>query len=561
MVAKRLKLLQSRADWLVILLAGLALLKLAIVWDQAVTVVNGPHDDSLYVYRAVHLLSGDSFGPYTSTTLVKYPGLSLWLAAGAALGLPYLLALNVLYVGAGLYLCAALRANGVPRVPIALGAILYLFHPFTFSFGWTRILREPLATVLLVAISASLLFVLKRLARGQIAVVHVAIFAVALTIATLTREEDILLYVIPVVAAIAVLFSAYRGRLLGRKVVALTVVALGFPVCFSLMGNAATRVYVAHVYGLPILHDFGEGEFPKMIAALRSIHAKKDNRYVMVPQEALASLSREVPRLEPVIRRLAAPGRETVSCQWLGVCTEWAAGWFLYWIKDAAYDAGLTRDLRSGQAYFRAVREDIEAACSAGRLQCSPKGRGLMPPFELRWTRALVKEAADLSAMLVRPDAVERQMPTSSHDVKLDNAFARVTHSKIERAPESLSAAQALELSQRSTLDSLHGLISMVVIVAAVLLACFALVEGKSVESVLTIFLIALTSYVVIRLAALSYLALYMGRYDPRMVISTHMLLVLCAPCIIASVATSIQGAKIRGAGYIGPIARDQKCE
>ena len=90
-------------------------------------------------------LLGEGFGPYTSTTLVKYPGLSFWLALNAFLGLPYPLTLNVLYAVSGLYLCAGLRAASVHRLAVAIGLVFYLFNPFTFDTAWTRLLREPLS--------------------------------------------------------------------------------------------------------------------------------------------------------------------------------------------------------------------------------------------------------------------------------------------------------------------------------------------------------------------------------------------------------------------------------
>src|SRR5512143_1663892 len=147
------------------------------------------------------------------------------------------------------------------------------------------------------------------------------------------------------------------------------------------------------------MHDFGEGEFPRLISAMRSLESKKDNRLVMITQEALGRLRAEVPRLAPVIDRLPRPGPGTYSCKRYGVCSEWANGWMLFWIKDAAFEAGLTPDAVSAQKFFRQARLDIERACGDGRLTCRDKGQGLMPRFELRWTRAYLKELRALVEM------------------------------------------------------------------------------------------------------------------------------------------------------------------
>lgn len=520
------------------LLAAMAVAKIALVWDQPVMVVNGPHDDSLYVYRAVHLLAGDAFGPYTSTMLVKYPGLSLWLAAGGSVGLPYLRTLNILYVVAGLYLCAGLRAVGVPYVGVAIAAILYLFNPFTFDVGWTRTLREPLSTVLLVLLSASLLFIVKELARSRVALMHVIVFSGALSLATLCREEDVLLYIVPLGALTFLLFDLRHSATGRRAAIARTLFALALPIALSLGANAGVRLYVAQAYGLPILHDFGEGEFPRMVAALRSVRAKRDNRYVMVPQETLAAVAREVPLFEPVVRRLPKPSRDTVSCEWLGLCTEWGSGWLLFWIKDAAYDAGLTNTLPAGQAYFRAVRAGIEQACLGGRLECTPKGAGLIPPFELRWTRALVHEAADLARMLLRPDVADKQIPTSVHPRKLEETVAAITRSPVMAAPSTLAEAAMRDSPMSASLQQLHGVVTMLFMLLAGGACLFALTGDIKLSPALGIALTALGAYILIRFAALPYLGIFMGRYDPRIVMSTHVLLTpLCVSLFAIALA------------------------
>ena len=523
-------------------LALLAAAKMALAWNQSVTVVLGPHDDSLYASRAFSLLSGDGFGPYTSTTLLKYPGLSMWLAGGTFLGLPYLRGLNFLYAGVGLYLCAALRGAAVPRIAVAVGYLLYLFNPFTFDVGWTRILREPLATVFLTAILASLLSLANSIWRGRLSFLHLGVFAAALAFASLLREEDVLLMLIPAVAA-AVLAWAAPGGGWRRWAQASLVVAV--PFAAAAMAHAAAGSFVERHYGGALLHDLGDGEYPKMIAALRSVKSKRDNRYVMISQETLAALRKEVPRLEPVIRRLPQPTRASVSCEWLGVCSEWANGWLPFWIKDAAYDAGLTPDLPSGQAYFRTVREDIATACASGRLACVPKGGGLIPPFELRWTRSFVQETGRLAQMLAWPEHSVRQIPTSVHGPKLNALFADVTGGAVKAAPASLPAAED-EPGFWPIFRSAYGL-AAVALIAGALGACLlcAWTRVDLPRGALTVSIGAFAAYIVVRLGALSYIAITMGRYDPRMVMSSHILLVFVAPCIIAATFRILEGRKL----------------
>ena len=139
------------AFWL--LASVLVLVKLALTSDLPLQIILTPTDDSMYVERAFHLLSGEAFGPYDSTILVKYPGISLWLAAVRTLGIPFLLSVDAVYLGAGIYLATGLLSCGANRWLVLLSFALYVFNPITLGTEWIRVMREPLATGLLVAAS------------------------------------------------------------------------------------------------------------------------------------------------------------------------------------------------------------------------------------------------------------------------------------------------------------------------------------------------------------------------------------------------------------------------
>ena len=520
------------------LLIALSATKVALAISDPVLVVYGPHDDSLYASRAQSLLEGGAFGPYTSSTLLKYPGFSLWLALGAFTGAPYLATLNLLHAGGALYLAGALRRAGVAWIAVVAGFLLYLFNPFTFDSGWNRLLREPLATVLLTVIAAALVHVFARLRDPGLPWPHLVVLTVAFGFASHVREEDVLLASIPVAAAV-ILVLTVSGR---RRAVAVACLAL--PLVASVAGGFAMREWIDARYGARLLHDFGEGEFPRMMAALRSVQSQRDNRYVMLPQESLATVRRTVPEFEPVARRLPRTAPTSVSCEWLGVCTEWANGWFPFWIKDAAFEAGLTPTLPEGQAYFRRVRLAIEAACRDGRIACAPKGDALIPPFDLRWTRALVTEMRRLGKMTLFPFLSERQWPTSIRIPSLQTQFARVTGSPVVAAPETVEESSGLRRSTmwRVAVDYVYSPLAAVVILAAcAALAVRIWLSAALPRAALLGAVLAIGAYLMLRFAALSHIAVFVGRYDPRMVMTTHMLLAFLAPAVLALSVRSVQ--------------------
>ncbi len=423
-------LLKSFHFWAFVSL--LVLIKFALTSDLAVQMIYSPHDDGLYVMRAFHLLWGEAMGPYDARVLVKLPGLSLWLAANRLLGIPYLMSVNLFYAVAGIYFISALRRCNFNDVLVIGIFALYMFNPVTLDNQWYRVLREPVAISLLVAMLGAMLFSLISLREHKIPFIHIFVLSVLFAFALMVREEDRLLYGLLLPFFGVVIWDAYKNGGFRKPVfrgAILFVIAL--PLIAGHAAGLTVKSFIEKHYGLPIMHDFGDGEFPRLIAAMRSIESRKDNRHVMITQEALGKLRQAAPILAPVIDRLPPPGPDSYSCQRFRVCSEWTNGWMLFWIKDAAFQAGLTPNLPAAQEYFRTARLNIEQACADGRLQCRPKGTGLLPTFELRWIRAYVHEWTGMVKMMWQPGiSLPAGLPlTYPVDVEYGRRYQMVTMS------------------------------------------------------------------------------------------------------------------------------------
>jgi hypothetical protein len=529
--------------WLWASLAAIFLLKLALVAGLPVHVVFSPHDDSLYLIRALFLLNDGWLGTYDARVLAKLPGISIWLAGLRSLGLPYLLTMNVLYAAAGLYVLLGLRRCGVHAVVLLAIWVLYLLNPVSMSLDWVRILRESLSTTLLVALFGAALHILVRIREGARYWPHLLLLSVILAFSMVVREEDKLLWgMLLLLAAAAALDGILQGR---RLSVCLGVVAplLIAPVLTVMVCDYSLRQAVESRYGLPILHDYGEGEYPKMLAAIRSIDTQKDNRLVMVTQEALTLLRAEVPAFAPVIDLLPPPGPATFSCRLQGVCTEWSNGWMPFWIKDAAFSAGLTPDLVTAQKYFKGVREQIEEACRSGRLKCTSRGSGILPPFELRWTRAFVAELRHLLGMLLipLPDGLGGPGTDRNTYPELRRIAQTITMDVIDTKvqlgskPESAPLFGDAFVGWRTAMLTPQLIIAAVVLVLSLpaLLYCWTAPAGQA-PSVLLWIVTVFFVYSAARLLALTYISTFFGPFDPRIIFSTYTAALIFCPAVIA---------------------------
>lgn len=413
----------------------LILIKLALVSDLAVPMIYSPHDDGLYISRAYHLLEEGTYGPYDARLLVKLPGLSLLLAAVRRLGIPYLIFLNLLYASAGLYMVEALRRRRLDHRLLLAMFVLFLFNPLTLDQQWVRILRDDADTALLPLFFTAMIFIFQGVQRRQTAFFSCLLLSVVFALGLLMREEAMLAYVSLLVFDAILVWKARSSGWIktssGRWGLAFLLI---LPLALGAYGKSRARSFALSRYGQPILHEMSEGEFPKLIASMRSASAQT-NRLVMITQEALAKMRQAVPALAPVIDRLPPPGTgpHNYSYARFGISDEWTSGWLLFWIKDAAYAAGLTPDLVKAQNYFREARTAIDTACRDGRLTCREDGSGLLPPFHLKWSSAFLQELKGILVMTFRPPGIGiAAPPPPAYDVSVDYGrmyqFVTMTH-------------------------------------------------------------------------------------------------------------------------------------
>ncbi|MGB7542561.1 MAG: hypothetical protein WBM28_11150, partial [Burkholderiales bacterium] len=313
------------------------------------------------------------------------------------------------------------------------------------------------------------------------------------------------------------------------------------------------RAFIAAHYGERMVHDFSKGEFPRLIAAMRSVESARDNRLVMVTQEALTKMRREIPALAPLIDRLPPPGPGTYSCEIYHVCSEVVNGWMLFWIKDAAFNAGLTPDLPSAQAYFRKVREEIEEACRSGRLTCRSKGSGLVPRFELRWVRAYTYEWFSLLRMIVAPTFhVAGKMPAFYDvDAEFMRMFQAVTLTRRAdiKPPDggAKPADTALAGSSlgvwRLAIADFYRHVGWLLLPAAMVAFAVRLAHCRRVPlDAFSWAAVVILGYLVLRLGPMSYVLAYMGQAEQRVMFSTYVLLMLLAPLLIVDCVRAVRG-------------------
>ena len=370
-----------------------SLIKLILVSDLAPRIEHQPHDAFLYVKRAYMLLTDGSFGPYDSKTLVKLPGISYLLAFFRFLGIPLFLAHNVLLILSGVYVATGMRLNGISRWVALLSFSFIIFHPFTEWFCWIVVMREPINMICHYLLFGALLRIFHCIVNEKFCLHHSLLLAASFAFAILTREENVILFAFLGLAFVSSLFLGWRMDKLKIPPVRLQLVMLLFvPLVVWYASDSLARRHIQKHYGLPLLHEFSEGEYPPFIAAIRSVGNDRNNRLISISQEQLQKISKAVPMLKPLIDAMPKPGPGSWSDKVFGIKDEFANGWIFFWIHDTAYRAGLFHTLLEAQDFYRNGRLAIEKACSEGKLDCVPDGSMLLPGFKPSWIKVMIGE-------------------------------------------------------------------------------------------------------------------------------------------------------------------------
>lgn len=521
-------------------------LKLIIVSDIAVHIRFSPIDDALYVTRAYEFLSGNGWGDYDAYVLAKHPGMSLWLIGSRLLGIPYLLGLNLLYGLAGLLLVQALSKLDIHKCILFIAYLIYLFNPVTLSIGWALVMREALSSIVIVTLIAFSLKILLSLKNNYFPLGWISGWILLFVFGQVLREEDSLLWIYLVLFLVAIFLS--NGGLQSQKLVfRVGLLLLVLATLSTSLFSYAVRSHNEKQYGMPIMNDFNEGEFPRLMATLRSIESPVDNRLVMLPQEVIKRLAPMIPQFAPVLERLPTPGSQTFSCKLQGVCTEWSNAWMPWAVKKAAADVGLTPTLNEGQNYFKSIRKQVEALCASGELLCRPNGDGILPPMELRWFRAYFQNFVLLAEMTIYPSVdvvTSDDMPVNAAR-SLIKIYQQVTMtSVIENAkPDGLlSKFSKLQSQFRTSIAILVLHLNGIFILLGSTALIWRLVMYPNIK-VGPLYLICAVfwAYSVIRLLALAYVSVFFGPFEGRIIFSTYVALSVLS---IFAIWDSIQARK-----------------
>lgn len=443
-----------RVAWAGLGVAVLAMALRAVVplWVVGDTTI----DDLLFVRLANSAAGGHWLGDYSRFTLIKGPGFPLFLAVSERLHTPPLLALQALHVAA-----AVVTGVAVARVTrrtwwgFALYAVLAL-DPSYYGAQTSRLLRDDLyasLTLLLLAVFLLAAHTVGTPYRVRYVLGWGLVGGGGLTAYWLTREEHVWLVPSLALMCVAILVVAHRaGGRAGLVPAVLMLLVVGLVLQVGVLGVKKVN---EHKYGVALVTDVAEGEYPRTYALWQSVKAGGDHRYVPVSQAqrtAVYAVSPAARELQPVLEGQLLQNYSALSCALVRVCDgDYTAGFFPYALRDALAATGHERQAQDAQRFLRVLGDQISSACTSHALACRSRPPGLLPRSELISVSAIGRSAWSGTGYLLSFGLGEQDRPASAGSAVNWRFFAQLpgvpatrdAQRAQERAP--LHRAQALE--------------------------------------------------------------------------------------------------------------------
>ena len=432
---------------------ALTAVKLWLTSGQAIIGV-GPavHDDRLFVDLAAHLIKGEWLGPYNQYTLAKGPLFPLFIAGAFWIGLPLLLAQQILYAAASAAVTRALapwlRAGAAQ---FSLYALL-LWNPMSYDgMNLGRLMRQNLYTPLGLLVIAGLvqLFARRRESWGR-QTGPAVLAGLALGLFWLTREESV--WLLPAVGLLLFGLAWSLGRELGAHWRSLSTSLAILTLAALLPILVICSLNLRH-YGWFGTVEFRASEFKAAYGALTRLQTGPELYQVPVTRQ----MREQAYELSPAFRRLRPYLETFVSDNWSEKILFSAAerqirgGWFMWALRDAVTAAGIATDAGAVMHYYRQVADELNAACDSGRVAARPHRDGFLPPLTGGMIRPLANGTLEYSAYFLFFEGFTAHDSVSLGDYAELKPFRDLVGTRLSYAPR--SPDPYLDLPSQSALD------------------------------------------------------------------------------------------------------------
>ena len=392
------KVTYNRLFWISVI-AG-SLIKLWLVSAQNLSAFGGAvQDEQLYIFLANSIVQGNWLGDYNNLTLVKGPFYPLFIAFSFLAGLPLIFSQHILYILSCLVFVLAVSPVIKNRHVLVLIFLIILFNPVTFAADvMPRALRDaiyPSLVLVLWSCAAGLLLRYERSIKNLL--LWSLGLGTSLSFLWLTREEGV--WILPAMIMLtAVTGYAVIKSSAERRFIRLIIIIFPYLILLSSISIISAVNY--RYYGVYETVDIKSKEFKAAYGALSRVETPQDHVFLPVPEHArqkIYQISPSFAELQPYLDKSIAHWSEMLcrSAKLADIlphfdkrgfenlfevaCQDIAGGWFLWAFRESVSSAGYYSSAPSARDYYRKLGREINDACAAGTLECTPPRNTLAP--------------------------------------------------------------------------------------------------------------------------------------------------------------------------------------
>jgi hypothetical protein len=328
---------------------------------------HGTFDDALFIRLAQSIVSGEWLGDFDKLTLVKAPLYPLFIAASYLSGLQFKAMEHGLYILACVVFYLALLRSGVNRFSALVAFLYLLFNPYhhgSVERGWFY------AAIAFLLIAGLQYLISLRVVSGQIRSLHMFLLGLSLACLYLSREEVIWIYPLLIVTFTLLFYQRDLGMAVknGAKALTLVVFGLALPVVAVMGVNY-------HKYGFFGVTDTSMKAYKSVTKLMKKVRVGEAVPYVDVTGDSLV----EMFAVSPTLARLQPHLQGGLGKQWgnlmckrhVEACNEIGGGYYFWAFRDSLEATGYFESFDKLQAVFSDMKQELNAACDSGSLDCS----------------------------------------------------------------------------------------------------------------------------------------------------------------------------------------------
>ena len=359
-------------------------LKLALCSNQLLELYpnSAPMDDELMFGAAREVFAGNWLGDYNYLTIAKHMFFSVWLAGVMKLGIPYVIACELMYLISCAAAALAVRPLFKKTWPMLLVFCALWMSPYSWAAFTLRVYRDSIYSSLCLLFFAGIVGMCARYKEPLWrSLVFAALGGLGFGLSWITREDGIWLVPFALCAAAVYIIMLIINRVGARSFAKrMGAVVLSVAVALACIGAFCYENYVH--YGRFIVSDFSSGEFEDAVGAL--IRADSDRPHddnVLVCYEARQKIA-EVSPMWAEIENFIAQNPALYGSYGFGADTkEFKSGGFCWALRRIVSELGYADTALKAREYYQSLADEINAACDSGLIQTpySKMSTTLMP--------------------------------------------------------------------------------------------------------------------------------------------------------------------------------------